>query len=142
MPLTDNCLPAFSAEGPEVRISFCGGQIVLALTLAVSNCRGSWNKNRTKRAGRTERPGRNPNSGQRMLAPGDQGPRSSSAPCYETRTHPAQRYTGSASCGRPEARPEMIWKHQTPDWWMRIGFTVLVLVGVICTLLIVVARLR
>ena len=27
--------------------------------------------------GRTERPGRNPNSGERMLAPCDQGPRSS-----------------------------------------------------------------
>jgi hypothetical protein len=36
----------------------------------------------------------------------------------------------------------MIRKHWTPDQWMRIGFTVLVLVGVICTLLIVVARLR
>jgi hypothetical protein len=33
-------------------------------------------------------------------------------------------------------------KHRTPEQWMRIGFTVLVLVGVICTLLIVVARLR
>jgi hypothetical protein len=29
---------------PEVRISFCGGWIVLALTLVVSNCRGLWNK--------------------------------------------------------------------------------------------------
>jgi hypothetical protein len=36
----------------------------------------------------------------------------------------------------------MIWKHRTPDHWMRIGFTVMVLVGVICTLLIVVASLR
>jgi hypothetical protein len=36
----------------------------------------------------------------------------------------------------------MIRKHRTPDQWMRIGFTVLVLVGVICTLLIVVARLK
>jgi hypothetical protein len=36
----------------------------------------------------------------------------------------------------------MIWKHRTPEQWTRIGFTVLVLVGVICTLLIVVARLR
>jgi len=55
----------------------------LALTLAVSNCRGFWNKNgqnaRPHRAGhpprqvfalswpRTEGPGRNPNSGQRLL---------------------------------------------------------------------------
>jgi len=38
------------------------------------------------------------------------------------------------------ARPEMSWKHRTPG--MRIGFTALVLVGMICTLLIVVARLR
>jgi hypothetical protein len=29
---------------PEVRISFCGRRIVSALTLAVSNCRGFWNK--------------------------------------------------------------------------------------------------
>jgi hypothetical protein len=36
----------------------------------------------------------------------------------------------------------MIWKHRTPEQWMRIGFTALVLVGVICTVPIVVARLR
>jgi hypothetical protein len=36
----------------------------------------------------------------------------------------------------------MIWKHRTHEQWLRIGFTALVLVGVICTLLIVVARLR
>jgi hypothetical protein len=36
----------------------------------------------------------------------------------------------------------MIWKAPTPEQWMRIGFIVLVLVSVICTLLIVVARLR
>ena len=36
----------------------------------------------------------------------------------------------------------MSWKHRTSEQWMRIGFTALVLVGVICTLLIVVARLR
>jgi hypothetical protein len=36
----------------------------------------------------------------------------------------------------------MIRKHRTLDQWMRISFTVLVLVGVICALLIVVARLR
>ena len=36
----------------------------------------------------------------------------------------------------------MIWKHRTSEQWMRIGFTGLVLVSVICTLLIVVARLR
>ena len=40
------------------------------------------------------------------------------------------------------ARPEMTWKHRTPEQWMRIGFNALVLVGVICTLLIAVARLR
>jgi hypothetical protein len=36
----------------------------------------------------------------------------------------------------------MVWKRRTPEQWMRIGFTALVLIGVICTLLIVVARLR
>ena len=41
-----------------------------------------------------------------------------------------------------KARPEMSSKHRTTEQWMRIGFTVLVLVGVICTLLIVVAKLR
>jgi hypothetical protein len=33
-------------------------------------------------------------------------------------------------------------KHRTLGQWMRIGFTALVLVGMICTLLIAVARLR
>jgi len=36
----------------------------------------------------------------------------------------------------------MSWKHRTPEQWMRIGFTALVIVSVICTLLIVVAKLR
>lgn len=36
----------------------------------------------------------------------------------------------------------MSLKHRTPEQWMRIGFTALVLVGVICTLLIVVAKLK
>jgi hypothetical protein len=40
------------------------------------------------------------------------------------------------------ARTEMSLKHRTTEQWMRIGFTVLVLVGVVCTLLIVVAKLR
>src|ERR1043166_6360375 len=64
-----------------------------AITLAVSYCRGFWNKMDKVRAsngarhplaksslpgGRTEKLGRNPNSGQPMLAPGDHGPGSSS----------------------------------------------------------------
>jgi len=36
----------------------------------------------------------------------------------------------------------MNWIRLTPEQWMRIGFIALVLVGVICTLLIVVARLN
>ena len=62
--------------------------------------------------------------------------------CYETRTHPHSDILAPHHLADQGARPEMIWKHRTPEQWMRIGFTVLVLVGVICTLLIVVARLR
>ena len=47
---------------------------------------------------------------------------------------------GQVADGR--ARTEMSWIHLTPEQWMRIGFIALVLVGVICTLLIVVARLN
>jgi hypothetical protein len=36
----------------------------------------------------------------------------------------------------------MSWKRPTPEQWMRIGFTALVIVGVISTVLIVVTSLK
>jgi hypothetical protein len=47
-----------------------------------------------------------------------------------------------ASHVRSGARTKMSLKHRTTEQWMRIGFTILVLVGVIWTLLIVVVRLK
>ena len=71
--------------------------------------------------------------------------------CYESRTPLrsdiltrmrliARRYAGDLQEGKSQTRNEL----ETPgnEQWMRIGITVLALVSVICTLLIVVVRLR
>ena len=35
----------------------------------------------------------------------------------------------------------MIWKNPTPEQWMQLGFVALFLTGIICTVIIVLAKL-